>query len=307
MYNLYLMYSLWGHEADADSCRARMQRLYPESDYTIMVCDPDYIDNARFGKHREDSIYAFTYTAFRQGDMLTVRQNCEISATKYPKGQHRAKFMFLDAALDLQEGNTDLFLEKLREIVSKYPENEISQLAGLIAQGIQNGRILQSTSFGSIWDRRNGTAGDEEADSIKPQFNDDRYQPFIFLLAYPDEELDRNQLLFEVARYNFTNYMMRNFDISFETDQGIGMMIVGEFLNFDEAFVYQRNLYDDADMAAKLSGIKAVVITRRNLEILLKNYSFNDYQEFYEEHFLNIPEFDIDGYTLFEEYTGDGE
>jgi len=126
-------------------------------------------------------------------------------------------------------------------------------------------------------------------------------------LAYPDGELDRNQLLFEVARYNFTNYMMRNFDISFETDQGIGMMIVGEFLNFDEAFVYQRNLYDDADMAAKLSGIKAVVITRRNLEILLKNYSFNDYQEFYEEHFLNIPEFDIDGYTLFEEYTGDGE
>ena len=307
MYNLYLMYSLWGHETDADSCRARMQRLYPESDYTVMVCDPDYIDNARYGKHREDSIYAYTYTAFRQGDLMTVRQNCEISATKYPKGQHRAKFMFLDAALDLQDGNTDLFLEKLREIVSKYPENEISQLAGLIAQGIQNGRILQSTSFGSIWDRRNGTAGEEVADSIKPQFSDDRYQPFIFLLAYPDGELDRNQLLFEVARYNFTNYMMRNFDISFETDQGIGMMIVGEFLNFDEAFVYQRNLYDDADMAGKLSGIKAVVITRRNLEILLKNYSFNDYQEFYEEHFLNIPEFDIDGYTLFEEYTGDGE
>ena len=25
------------------------------------------------------------------------------------------------------------------------------------------------------------------------------------------------------------------------------------------------------------------------------------------KHFLNIPEFDIDGYTLFEEYTGDGE
>jgi tetratricopeptide (TPR) repeat protein len=307
MYNLYLMYSLWGHEADADSCRARMQRLYPESDYTVMVCDPDYIDNARYGKHREDSIYACTYAAFRDGDLATVRQNCEISATKYPKGLHRAKFMFLDAALDLQDGDTNLFLEKLKEIVSKYPENEISQLAGLIAQGIQNGRILQSTSFGSIWDRRNGTAGEQVADSVMPQFSDDRYEPFIFLLAYPDGELDRNQLLFEVARYNFTNYMMRNFDITFETDQGIGMMIVGDFLNFDEAFVYCRNLYDDAEMAGKLSGIKAVVITRHNLELLLKHYSFNEYQEFYEEHFLNIPEFDIDGYTLFEEYIEDGE
>ena len=307
IYNLYLMYSLWGKNAEADSCRARMQRLYPESDYTIMVCDSDYIDNARYGKHREDSIYAVTYAAFREGDMLTVRNNCEISAGKYPKGQHRAKFMFLDAALDLQDGDTDSFLEKLKEIVAKYPQNEISELAGLIAQGIQNGRILQSTSFGSIWDRRNGTAQENESDSIMPQFSDERYEPFIFVLAYPDGELNQNQLLFEVARYNFSNYMMRNFDISFETEQGIGMMIVGDFLNFDEAYVYQRNIYDNADMASKLSGIKAVVITRKNLDTLLKHFSFNDYQEFYEEHFLNIPEFDIDGATLFEEYTDDGE
>ena len=307
MYNLYLMYSLWGRTADADSCRARMQRIYPESDYTVMVCDSDYIDNARYGKHREDSIYARTYAAFREGDYRMVRQNCEISATKYPKGQHRAKFMFLDAALDLQYGNTDSFLDKLKVLVNKYPKNEISQLAGLIAQGIQNGRILQSTSFGSIWDRRNGTAQEESRDSVAPQFSDDRYQPFLFVLAYPDGDLDRNQLLFEVARYNFTNYMMRNFDISFETEQGIGMMLVGEFLNFDEAFVYQRNLYEDPEMARKLSGIKAVIITKNNLETLLRHYSFNEYQEFYEEKFLSIPEFDIDGATLFEEYADDGE
>lgn len=302
MYNLYLMYSLWGRITDADSCRARMERLYPESDYTVMVCDSDYIDNARYGKHREDSIYVVTYSAFRQGDIMTVRNNCDISATKYPKGRHRAKFMFLDAALDLQDGDTDTFLNKLKEIVSKYPQNEISELAGLIAQGIQNGRILQSTSFGSIWDRRNGTAQTDSTGSEIPQFSDERYETFIFVLAYPDGELDRNQLLFEVARYNFTNYMMRNFDIVFETDQGIGMMQIGDFINFDEAYVYCRNLYDDADMARKLSGIKPVIITRRNLETLLRHYSFNEYQEFYDEHFLNIPEFDIDGATLYEEY-----
>ena len=306
MYNLYLMYSLWGRHTDADSCRVRMQRLYPESDYTIMICDSDYIDNARYGKHREDSIYAETYAAFREGNTMLVRNNCIVSETKYPKGQHRAKFLFLDAALDLQDGDTDSFLSKLKEIVSKYPENEISQLAGLIAQGIQNGKILQSTSFGSIWDRRNGTAqGTIVADSLKPQFSDERYQPFLFILAYPDGELNRNQLLFEMARYNFTNYMMRNFDMTFQSEQGIEMLKVGEFMNFDEAYVYCRSLYDDAEMATKLSGIKAVIISPANLEILLRHYSFNEYQEFYENHFLNIPEFEIDGATLFEEYDDD--
>lgn len=308
MYNLYLMYSLWGRTAQADSCRARMQRLYPESDYTVMVCDPEYIENARYGKHREDSLYAETYAAFREGNLQLVRKNCRLSANKYPIGQHRAKFMFLDATLDLQYGHTDSFLQKLKDIVAKYPENEISQLAGLIAQGIQNGKILQSASFGSIWDRRNGTAGsaDDDTDSI-PEFSDDRYQPFLFVLAYPDGQLDRNQLLFEVARYNFTNYMIRNFDMEFQTEQGIGMLKIGEFLNFDEAYVYSHRLYDDPDMATRLSGIKAVIITPDNLKLLLQHYSFNEYQEFYEEHFLDIPEFDIDGATLFEEYPDDGE
>ena len=80
------------------------------------------------------------------------------------------------------------------------------------------------------------------------------------------------------------------------------MLKIGEFLNFDEAYVYSRSLYDDAEMAAKLSGIKALVISPKNLNTLLKYYSFNEYQEFYEEHFLNIPEFEIDGGTLFEEF-----
>lgn len=303
MYNLYLMYSLWGRNADADSIIARMSRLYPESDYTVMVCDPDYIDNARYGKHREDSIYAETYAAFNAGNNLLVRHNCEVSANKYPKGQNRAKFMFLNAALDLQENKTDTFLVQLKEIVTKYPKDEISQFAGLIAQGIQNGKILQSTSFGSIWDRRNGTAQAIVPDSLKPQFSDDRYQPFIFVLAYPEGELNQNQLLFEMARYNFTNYMLRNFDMEFQSEQGIGMLVVSEFMNFDEAYIYCRSLYDDPEMASKLSGIKAVVISPGNLEILFKHYSFNEYQEFYEEHFLNIPEFEIDGATLFEEYN----
>ena len=302
MYNLYLMYSLWGRTVQADSCKARMQRLYPESDYTMMVCDPDYIDNAKYGKHREDSLYVEAFTAFRAGDTLLVRKDCNVSASRYPKGRNRAKFMFLEATLSLEAGNTDAFMAALKELVSKYPKEDISQFAGLIATGIQNGRILQSTQFASIWDRRNGTADHTaRADSLLPQFSDDRYQPFMFLLAYPEGELNENQLLFEIARYNFSNYMMRGFDLSFMKEQGIGMLKVSEFMNFDEAFVYSRNLYSDAGMAEKLSGIKAVIITEKNLETLLEYYSFNDWQEFYEEHFLNIPEFELDASTLFEE------
>ena len=301
-YNLYLMYSLWEKPDMADSCRAIMQERYPDSELTTMVCDPDYIDNARFGRHREDSIYAETYNAFRAGDTATVRLNCRISESTYPKGQNRAKFMFLNAATDLQNGNLESFMAQLSDLVKKYPKEEIGQFAGLIAQGVQDGRILQSTSFSSIWDRQNGMgSGKVVADSLKPQFSTDRNQSFLFILAYPQGEINENQLLFEIASYNFSNYMMRNFDLSFSNEQGIGMMTVSEFMNFDEAYTYSRKLYSDAEMARKLEGLKALTISKKNLETLLKYYSINEWLQFYEENFLAIPDFEIDGTTLFEE------
>ena len=114
-----------------------------------------------------------------------------------------------------------------------------------------------------------------------------------------------NQLLFETARYNFSKYMVRNFDMKFRHEQGIGMFILSEFLNFDEAYLYRKRLYSDGGMASMLEGINTIVITAANLELLLSHYSFNDYTEFYNRHFLNIPEVDIKGQTIDEELNAD--
>jgi tetratricopeptide (TPR) repeat protein len=300
LYNLYLMYSLWGKKDLADTCKTQMSRLYPENEHTLAICDSNFIENAKYGKHREDSLYAETYDAYKSGNTDLVIKNCHISAEKYPLGYHRAKFLFLQASCLLQEGNTAEFLNLLRLIVEKYPQNEISQLAGLIAQGVQDGKILQSKSFSSIWEQRN-IAGQVEniPDSVKPSFTEDRYQPYLFILAYPKDSINENRLLFEIAKYNFTNFMVRNFDIGFSEHQGIGMMTISEFMNYDEAYFYQQKLFGDNEMAEKIQGLKAIIITKENLEILLQFYSFQDYQEFYEKHFLTIP--DIDGSTIFEE------
>ena len=299
-YNLYLMYSLWNRTEMADSCIGLMKELFPESEYTLMVSDPDYIDNARFGRHREDSLYTVTYQAFLDGDAVTVRNGCEISQSRYPKGNNRDKFMFLSAALELEQGNIDGFMAQMKELVRKYPKAEISQYAGLIVQGVESGRILQSSNLVSLWDRT-GSSMTNEPDSLRPEFSTDRYEPYLFVLAYPEGELNENQLLFELAGYNFSNFMMRNFDLTFVHDHGIGMLQVSEFLNFDEAFTYSRQLYSDPAMAGRLEGIKALTISRKNLETLLKHYSFNEWQQFYEETFLSIPQPEIDGGTLYEE------
>lgn len=304
-YQLYLMYSLWGKHSEADSCRANMLRLYPTAPLTIAICNPDFEENARYGKHREDSLYAATYQAYLDSDTEKLIEGCQTSAKLYPLGAHRAKFIFLEATYHLQQGNTNLFLESLQEIVVNYPENEISGLAGLIAQGMKDGRLLQSTSLSNVWNYREVEESTTlAADSTLPQFNADRYQPHLFVLAYPADSLNENQLLFEIARYNFTKYMVRRFDISFDRENSIGMMQISGFLSYDEAYTYMHDLYSDGGIAQMLGGIRAFIITPNNLELIFNYYSFNDYQRFYNENYLSIPELEINGITLFEEQNG---
>lgn len=306
VYNLYLLYSLWGKPEMADECKDILRDRYPDSRFTLIVTDPEFEENVRYGKHREDSLYQAAYSSYLNGEKAALMECCRLSEQKYPVGQHRAKFMFLEATARLSDGDTQGFLGILKEIVEKYPDQEISQLAGIISKGVLDGRILQSTTFGNLWSRRNGMEIDSlQTDSLRPEFNPERQQPFIVVMTYPQDSLSENQLLFETARYNFSRYMVRNFDMAFRHEYGIGMLIISEFLNFDEAYLYRKRLYAEGDMASRLEGINTLIITKENLELLLKYYSFDEYTDFYNAHFLNIPEFDIDGLSIDEQIDGD--
>ena len=134
-------------------------------------------------------------------------------------------------------------------------------------------------------------------DSV-PVFTVEQTDPYYFILAYEDGAVNENQLLFEVARYNFTNFMVRNFDIQFVKDGGIGMMQVGEFMNHAECVQYMRHLFADPAMRTKLEGMRVVLISKPNFTLLQNYYSFDDYQQFYDTNLGTLPMPEIDGISF---------
>lgn len=309
-YNYFLMMGRIGRIDESDRAKMELTARFPKSNYTLMINDPDYAYNAVHGKRLEDSLYAATYSAYQKGDYTEVTNNATLSANRYPMGWHRPKFIFLKAATALQNGHQKLFLSELKTLVQNYPENEISDLAAHILKGVQEGRLLASgsASFGTIWSRRNEESDQEEnivadADSM-PQFSTERQTPYLFVLAYPEGKIDENSLLYEMARYNFSTFMVKNFDFDIQTERGIGRFIVSEFNNLNEALYYRRQLYADAHMNEKLNGLRAVIISKENYELLNRLYSFDDYDTFFEENWGEksehplINNVEIDGTTL---------
>ena len=96
----------------------------------------------------------------------------------------------------------------------------------------------------------------------------------MFLLAYVPDSVNENQLLFEVAKYNFTSYMARNFDLNIEDIQGLHRLKVSGFRNYDEARQYANEVYKQAGITRLLNKARAFVISEPNLELLGTKLSY---------------------------------
>ena len=138
--------------------------------------------------------------------------------------------------------------------------------------------------IGDVWSRRDITltADSTRADTLSA----DPDQKFVFMLVYEPDSVDQNQLLFEMARYNFTNFLVRNFEITTDEDDGLQRMLVSGFLSYDEALQYARQLYANEVMAEKLTACRSLIISEVNLPLLGIQFSYDEYEQFYEDIFV---------------------
>ena len=293
-YHLFLLY--WRMEDDerAQYYRDLLVSEYPEDEKAILVANPNFEMIAREGKHMEDSLYASAYAAYQDNRYDEVAALYDSHTQNFPKGKHRARIMFVRAMTYLYTGHRTEFLELLKELIKDYSKEEIAEMAGYIVKGLQEGRLLSDDKYDAsdIWKRRRTSGAEGDSTQVADTLSAERYSTFNFVLAYPTNSLDEDQLLYEMARYNFTSYMVRNFEIEVMDDNGLSMMCIRGFLSYDEVHAYAQRLYADRHMATLLEGIRTLLISDENLSLIGTAFSFDDYKEFFDDTFapLEIPQ-----------------
>ena len=289
-YHLYLIYARQGKWDEAEMALARMKESHAESQWTILLSDPYYAENQRFGQHIEDSLYAATYQAFREERYKEVETNVRLSAERFPNGQNRAKFLFIEGLSLLNNQRADSCVARMRQIVEQYPESEVSEMAGQIVKGVQQGRRLVGSRMTAddIWRQRQNleNPNDSTAMDTLSTVRDTRYT---FILAYSPDSVNQNQLLYDIAKYNFTSYLVRNFDINIDTDGAISRMMVSGFRSYDEALQYAHQLFANIQMSQRLAGCRRIIISDENLPLLGTVYSYDDYDIFFREELAPVP------------------
>ena len=288
-YHLFLLYSRRQESSKAATYLDLLKREFPTSQWTVLLADPNFEENARFGVHIEDSLYAATYEAFKADRFDEVRANAALSASRFPLGANRDKFIFIYGLSKLNNGDSDGCLKDMNEVVSKYPESDVSELAGMIINGVKAGRQLYGGKFdiSNIWERRAVVLNDSDSIAAR-KFVAERNVNFSFMFVYAPDSVNENKLLFELAKFNFTNFIVRNFDVVIDELGGLHRMRVSGFLSYDEALQYARQLGGNANIRNLTAKARSFVISDANLELLGTQYSYNDYDKFYEQHFVPL-------------------
>lgn len=289
-YHLFLLYSLRGETDMAELYVQKLRERYPNNQWTTLLTDPYFRENSQFGEHIEDSLYAATYEAFKADRYGEVRSNAALSRKRFPLGANRDKFLFIGGLSRLNSGDTDGCLADMDSLVAKYPKSRLGEMAGMIINGVKAGRQLRGGKFdmSDVWARRSAVLTGEEEDQAK-ELTPERNTDFVFLIAYPADSLDENKLLFSLARYNFTSYLVRNFDITIEQDAaGLHRMTVSGFRNYDEALQYARQLHSQASIVQNMTGSRRLIISTQNLPLLGQQFSFDEYDAFYAKHFAPL-------------------
>lgn len=288
-YHLFLLYSRLGQHDVAAGYVEKLKAEYPENQWTILLTDPYFKENAQFGVHIEDSLYAATYDAFKADRLSEAKANAQISATRFPLGENRDKFLFIGGLAKLNDGDSKGCVDDMKAVVEKFPQSKLAEMAGMIVNGVNAGKPLHGARFdlGDVWTRRTAVLADSDSINAKT-FDAERNTEFVFMLAYVPDSVDENKLLYQMAKVNFTHYVVRNFDLTIEDANGLRRMVVRGFRNYDEALQYARGLSEQAGLQQLLSGCKAIVISDKNLPLLGTNFSYADYQNFYDKNFAPL-------------------
>ncbi|MCF0202576.1 MAG: tetratricopeptide repeat protein, partial [Bacteroidaceae bacterium] len=141
-YHLFLLYNRKLQPVKGDEYLDLLKAQFPDNQWTKMLSDPYFAENARFGKQMEDSIYGATYTAFKESRFHDVYANYNLSSQRFTTGDNRDRFIFIYGLSKLNDGATQECLTSMETVVKDYPKSPVQPMAGMIINGVKEGRRL---------------------------------------------------------------------------------------------------------------------------------------------------------------------
>ena len=261
LYRQYLSAVKMDDDKEAERCKQLLVSRYPKSEQARIVSDPAYLESLRRMAKEQDSVYMETYSAYRDGLYNVVKTNKEYAQTRFPQSYLMPRFLFLNAVGVARTEGQKPFAGCLQELVERYPEHELSAMAkSMLAMMGEGQEAQQGGSPSSLEEARAEEQAQTavENDSVQSVGAENN---IVIIIAKDETKL--NSLLYEVAVYNFSQFLIRDFDLQsvLNYKSGYSALIISGFEKEEDLLWYLNKLQSDEHVAQLLQSLSAQIET----------------------------------------------
>lgn len=287
-YQLFLIYLQQDNQGLMQAYRDKIIAEFPKGKYTIPLSDDNYAWNFKYMAKQQEDIYQETYAAYMANDPQKVRLNYETMKTKFPFVDLMPKFAFLNSLSYAQTKDAKSMEQHLTKLLVDYPQADVVPLATSILKNIKDGKIILADGTplsGMDWTMAYSNDSIFDGNNSKEvEFRVDADQPHVLLLMFKPKSIDRNELLYEVADYNFSNYVIQTYDLKFDDDPLMSSLEVNGFKDFGAIQSYVNKALAKGGLFEKLdTQVIPVPISAGNHKEMLPRLGLDQYMTFYSD------------------------
>ena len=282
-FQLYNCYTQAEDEVNANKYKNILLNDYPNSDYALIIKDPNYGKNKAFSKSEATKYYELTYQLFLDGNYNQVLMNCASSDTLFPNSKYKPKYDFLKALCIGKTASLDDYIKSLRLVVAKYPKDEVKARASDMLEvllKLQASQQKANTPTAVI---------DTTKKSIPALYNFNPEAEHFCIVILPSAGLNLSQQKANLSDFNDENFGGNQLiisDLVFSTEQQL--ITVKSFPNKEKAMLYlaavkkSDTLFKDIPNQEK---VKILVVSSDNYPILYNKKDVAAYEMFFGQKY----------------------
>ena len=282
-YQLYRLYLSLGNSARAEYYKNIILNDYPDSDYSKLIRNPNYIKELEAAKNEIERYYKTTYFAYQSRQYERVLSRCSSADSLFPSNDLMPKFDYLKALTVGKTRDITAFEDALNDVVEKHPKDEVKTKAEEILALIAK----LKTSFPDTVSTSASISAPEDTIINIYTFNKDTIHYYILVIT--DKNADINKLKTSVSNYNSKFFRMGNLKIeNMLFDSENQLVIVKIFKEILKGMNYYNAIRENKTALSTLEpdSYQQFIISADNFSAFYREKNVEDYLAFFHQNYL---------------------
>ena len=281
-YGLYNLHNKTSETTKAETYKQKIINEYPDSRYTKMFTNPNYLKELNSKLMEVTVLYNETYSKYLNHNYKDVISNCNQIEKEKSDTELLPKFKFLKALSLGELGQIESYVDVLKEIVKNYSKSEVAVPAKEMLLKLSDRKDLNIEI--EIEEEKVVEKPKEEIYFVKDK------STHFYVVAVKSNKKNINRLKFNISNFNMDFFSMNNFNVSsVVVDDNLQLITIKSMENFTKANDYFETIAVNPNVFSEInsSEYQHFIITSDNFASLFADKDVDRYMKFFTDNYIN--------------------